>query len=232
MFDRRTVVAGLAGLAAARTLPASAEPQSPLAHGVLADNAIAQLFKEPRWPKLPGIAMWTPNGTRAISTLYGRTLLIDVWSDDCNPCLGELTDLARLQAKFGNDKFAIVPILSAAERKLTTPTLAQLFKILHAEIFEPLIEVEWSSRLVEEAAGTGWMNWLPCKLLIAPDGRVVARQLGMPIPRKAGESRETRLERGEGQELVTAAEAGGGHSAWATRQGEDFARAMANGFVT
>lgn len=232
MFDRRTVVAGLAGLAAAHTLPARAEPPSPLAHGELAENTIAKLFEPPRAPRLPRIAVWTPNGTRALSTLYGRTLLIDVWSDDCNPCLGELTDLAKLQAKFGSDKFSIVPILSGAERKLTTPTLAQLFKILHAEVFEPLIEVEWSYRLIEEVAGTGWNNWLPCKLIIAPDGTVVARQIGMPAHAKEGEGRERRLERGEGQELVTAAEAGGGHSSWATMRGEEFARAMANGFVT
>jgi thiol-disulfide isomerase/thioredoxin len=230
MLDRRTLLAGVAGTAASAAAGPTLAATSPLARGVLADNVLARAFERPRWPRLPRVALWTPTGTRAISQLYGRTLLIAVWTEWCNPCMAELADFARLQTKYGNDKFAIVPILSGAKKALTTPIIAKLFANLHAEVFEPLVEVDWGTRLLDETAGGGFKISLPCHVLVAPDGQVVARQLGMPTG--LGDRGERRLERTEGQEYVANAEAGAGVSLWSKAPGEEFAAAMADGFLT
>jgi thiol-disulfide isomerase/thioredoxin len=219
MLDRRTVLAGIAGVAAVPS--ASRAADSPVARGVLAKNPLALAFEAPSQDYLPGVQVTGPAGDRNISEFKGRTLVMPIWAEWCPPCLAELGDFARLQRKYGNDRFGIVPILSGTQRKMTLDAIKQLFGVLHADVFEPLMEYRLGAKLYNTMARKGRIVSLPCNLLLAPDGRVVARVFGL----QTGEELEG------GRALIRRAEAGHVLSYWGQPAGDEFAAAMANGFL-
>jgi thiol-disulfide isomerase/thioredoxin len=223
MITRRLVVAGaLAGLAT----PGRAGDKSPLAHGVLADNSLAREFEDPPKEELPYVYLWGPNGKRAIEDLQGRTILMPLWAEWCAPCLSELPDFARLQRKYGNDKFAIVPVLTATRKKVTPALLAGLLQAAHGEVFEPLIENNLGSRLASTMAVRGTNSWaLPCNLIIAPNGKVVGREIG-----RIGNSDDDNPAK-TAKEVMARVDADAVQSRWGQKDGEDFAKAMADGFL-
>jgi thiol-disulfide isomerase/thioredoxin len=219
MLDRRRVLAGIAGVAALPSV-ARAAP-SPIARGALAKNPLALAF-ESAPESLPGVLITGPSGTRNISEFKGRTLVMPIWAEWCPPCLAELGDFARLQRKHGNDRFAIVPILSGTRKRMTPDVIKQLFQALRADVFEPLMEYRLGSKLVNVMARRGRGIQLPCNLLVAPDGRVAGRVFGLQSEEYGG---------GEGRELIRRAEAGQVLSYWGQPAGDEFAAAMANGFL-
>jgi thiol-disulfide isomerase/thioredoxin len=230
--DRRTVLAGLAGLAAAGPA-AAAEPDSPVAHGVLANNPLALAFESAR-SQLPDVTLVGPNGERDISTLKGRTILMPLWAEWCAPCMSEIPDFARLQEKYGNSSFAIVPILTGSRKQVTPAVAAQLFEFLHASVFEPLIEKHWGNKLLTTMAALhGNQVEIPCNLLIAPDGTVVGREIG--AKRSADEDSAIAAAQADANgksRLIAQAEAGETLSLWGKDAGAEFAAAMASGFLT
>jgi thiol-disulfide isomerase/thioredoxin len=221
MLNRRSFLASAASLA---FTPANADDNgSPVAHGILADNPLALAF-ETAPAQLPDVLVLGPNGTRNISEFKGRTLLMPLWAEWCAPCLSELQDFASLQQKHGNDKFAIVPILSGTQKRMTPATVAQLFTYLHADALEPLIENHFGNRLLTVMArGTNREVEIPCNLLVAPDGHVVGREFGMK--EAGGVKADSR------HQMLAQAEAGHVLSEWGKQAGDEFAAAMANGFL-
>jgi thiol-disulfide isomerase/thioredoxin len=228
LIDRRAAVLGLASFAIS-TAHANDKLPSPIAHGVLADNSLAQKF-EAVTAELPGVDLWGPNGKRDIEEfltgLKGRTILMPLWAEWCAPCMSEIPDFARLQQKYGNDKFSIVPVLTATRKKFTPEFLGKILTEMHAGIFEPLIENRLGDRLMTKMAKTSSREAaLPCNLLIAPNGHVVAREIG-------------RLENSDDNnpaktwaETVKRTETGDVQSRWGQADGDAFAAAMANGFL-
>lgn len=222
MLNRRTALAGMAGLMAARPSLSHAAT-SPVATGALANNPLALKF-ESAPETLPSVKITGPNGTRHIYDLKGRTLIMPIWAEWCPPCLAELGDFARLQRKHGNERFAIVPILSGPRKQMTPDVIKQLFTVLHADAFEPLMEARLGAKLVKVMARKGNQMQLPCNLLIAPDGRVVARVFGLQAD-ESTPGAET------GRELIRRAEAGQVLSYWGQPAGDEFAAVLANGFL-
>jgi thiol-disulfide isomerase/thioredoxin len=227
-LDRRTTILGMAGLALAGPALGD-EPESPIAHGILEKNALALKFEKAR-SELPDVRIVGPNGDWDIASQKGRTILMPIWAEWCAPCLSEIPDFARLQQKYGGDKFAIIPVLSGTRRKMTFEVMTEVFVLLHAGVFEPIMERNFGSRLVEKMAEKNGSYSIPCNLLIAPDGRVVGREMGRissddassgPAPAKTKDP-----------ETVTRAMAGQAQSLWGKDEGEEFAAAMANGFLT
>ena len=223
LIDRRTTLLGIAGLIA----PAQADdkPKSPIAHGVLAQNSLAQVFEPSPRTSLPDISVWGPKGKREISELKGRTVLMPLWAEWCAPCFAELPDFARLQQKYGNDKFAIVPILTATQKKFTPEILGQVLAMSHAGVFEPLIEENLGGRLLKMAQRAGGSSALPCNLLLAPDGRVVAREIGRVANDEDAEPAKSY------KDTLLRAGNGAVQSRWGQADGEAFAAAMADGFL-
>jgi thiol-disulfide isomerase/thioredoxin len=225
IVNRRIAVLGLAG-SAISAAHADDKPPSPIAHGVLAQNSLALAFETPPHDELPAVDVWGPQGKRSITELKGRTLLMPLWAEWCAPCMSEIPDFARLQQKYGNEKFAIVPILTATQKKFTPEILGKIMKEMHADAFEPLIENRLGDRLgslMGRRRGGSWA--LPCNLLIAPDGRVIAREIGRignsddPAPAKTY------------KETLARVDANAVQSRWGQADGEAFAAAMADGFL-
>lgn len=230
LTDRRTVLAGFASLAL--TARAWAESSSPVAHGVLADNTIALDFIEA--PSLPEVTLLGLNGERLLSDYKGKTILMPLWAEWCTPCLSELGDFARLQQKFGNAKFAIMPVLTGAQRQMTPQAVAGLLDYLHAGNFEPLVEKNFGKMLLERMARRNNELRIPCNILIAPDGSVVGRQFGNHAADDTGalsDAEKALMAKGESAVLARA-QSGEILSLWGKAPGVQFAAAMADGFLT
>ena len=224
-IDRHVAVTGLLG-SMISTANADDKPASPIAHGILADNSLARAFESSPETELPNLYIWGPQGTRPIKESKGRTILMPLWAEWCAPCLSELPDFSRLQRKYGNEKFAIIPILTATRKRVTPELLVDLMRALHGEEFEPLIENNRDDRLMRKM---GRMKdgsaGLPCNLLIAPDGRVVAREIG-----RIGNSDDPDPAKTQ-KEIYSRIGANAVQSRWGQADGEAFAAAMADGFL-
>ena len=227
MIDRRAVMLGLgAGLVAPPAL--AADESSPVAHGVLANNALAKAFEKSRHD-LPDVTLIGPYGEFDTGSLKGRTILMPLWAEWCAPCLSEIPDFARLQHKYGTRHFTIMPVLTATRRKLSPDLINNLFDILHARALKPVVEKNFTSKLAMAMGrdGNGWA--LPCNLLIAPDGSVVGREMGR-ISAPDADAGAPPPKTGD-PESVTRAILGQTQSLWGKQEGEDFAAAMAAGFL-
>ncbi|MBS0471156.1 MAG: TlpA family protein disulfide reductase [Proteobacteria bacterium] len=213
-LNRRAAIAGIGAFAAAGSASATDDGSSPIARGALADNALARTFRQPVSYALPYVRIQTPDGeVDIVNLIKGRTILLSVWAEWCAPCLVELPDLARLQSAYGNDRFAIVPVLSAPKVEMTLSATAELLNKVNAGIFRPAVEHESGDFLVKSVARSGDHEAsLPCNLLIAPNGRVVARETG--------------LQRNDATLTADSAQ-----TLWGTHIGEDFAKALAAGFL-
>ena len=226
--NRRAVLAGLAALAAAG--PAEADETSPVANGVLTENPVAKAFEKiPGNPALPDVPLNGLKGDCRLSDFKGRTLIVPIWAEWCTPCLSELPDFARLQRKYGNTEFAIVPVLSGPYKQMTPAVTAQILGYLHADIFEPLVEQHFGGRLLQTMARQpqGGLS-IPCNLLIAPSGKVVARETGKIARTEQPETPpKTGNETGEDAKRIKAWQS----SLWSTVYGEEFAAALAAGFL-
>jgi thiol-disulfide isomerase/thioredoxin len=224
---RRAVLAGLASLGLPRPVVAE-EPASPVAHGVLAKNALALAF-EPAPGDLPDVMVTGPNGDQPVSDLLkGRTVLMPIWAEWCVPCLVEIPDFARLQQVYGKAKFAIVPVLSGAQKQMTPERIATLFAALNASIFEPLVERDFGHQLLNKMAAVGSHINIPCNVLIGPDGHVIAREMGLARKQDAPEVKET----DDRYARVEKAASGQTESIWGTSVGDEFAVAMSLGFFS
>jgi thiol-disulfide isomerase/thioredoxin len=223
-LNRRALVGGLASLAATHSW--ADDKSSPIATGILAANSLAQNF-EAVTTRLPDVDVWGPKGTQDISELKGKTILMPLWAEWCAPCMSELPDFARLQQKYGNDKFAIIPILTDTKKKFTPELLSAIFRSMHCEVFEPLIENHLGSRLMQSMAQIKQnQTALPCNLLLAPDGHVVAREMGRIANSDDATPAKTYAE------TLARVDADAVQSRWGQADGDQFAKAMAEGFLT
>ena len=228
-MNRRALLGGLAAFATASAVRADDDDggTSPIATGVMKNNAIAKAFRASPVDALPDLRLDTPNGPFQIAdVLQGRTVLMPVFAEWCLPCLVELPDFARLQEVYGNEHFAILPVLSWPRKQMTPLAIASLFKALRAEIFTPLTEQRFGGELVKRMARTGNQLSLPCNLLIDPKGRVVAREMGLA-------SNGVTVEKDPSNPYGRAEKAAAGQtqSLWGTAAGDAFATALANGFL-
>ena len=206
----------------------SADAGSPVAYGILANNPLALAF-ESAASELPDVTLMGLNGERYISELKGH-LLMPLWAEWCAPCMGEIPDFARLQLKYGNEKFAIVPVLTGPHKQVTPAVITQMFTYLHASVFEPLMENHLGNILMQSMARRNNKTIIPCNLLIAPDGHVVAREFGLQ-PRDEDDHSPAQPMQEKKPSLIARAEAGDSLSLWGQPAGDEFASAMANGFL-
>jgi len=226
---RRTVLTGLAGLAVPPAWAKSTE--TPVAHGVLAANPIAKKFKPTALNRLPEVTVLGPHGPFDLSTLRGKTILMPLWAEWCTPCLSELPDFARLQTKYGNTKFAIIPILTGTRRSLTPDGVAEIFQRLHATALPFLAEKNAGDVLLHAMCQQGGDYTIPCNLLIAPNGTVIGREIGMLTEEDASTNDAPPAKGRNAKTASTPAAADQTQSLWSKPPGEEFARAMAEGFL-
>lgn len=227
-IGRRAVLAGLAGSALSPALAEKAP--SPVAHGILADNELAKAFEPPQSARLPDVTIMGQRSDVSLDIFRGKTILMPLWAEWCAPCLSEIPDFSRLQAKYRNARFEIIPILTAPNRQLTPDRIADVFTMLHATSLPALVERNFGDKLFRAMCRTGRQYTLPCNLLIAPDGTVVGREMGRITAADATQG-DAPPPNGGDSETIRRAMAGQAQSAWGKAAGEEFAAAMASGFL-
>jgi len=122
-----------------------------------------------------------------------------------------------------------VPVLSGAKKQMTPEITAQFLAFLNASIFEPLIEHKFGMRLIDTLGRQGNSFSLPCNVLIAPDGRVIAREMGLKS-NDPEDKTKTKLTEDEAYGRVDKAAHGQTQSLWGTPAGDEFAVCMAGGY--
>jgi thiol-disulfide isomerase/thioredoxin len=227
-LDRRAAMLGLAGLMAGSSALAEGSA-SPVARGILANNKLAQSFEDAPRRELPSVTLVGPEGEFEIEALKGRAILMPLWAEWCAPCLSEMPDFARLQKKYGNDRFAILPVLTGTRKRATPEYITEILKVLHADALRPLMEKRCGNTLMRTMARKGGGTAIPCNLLIAPNGSVVAREIGRVTPDDA--SAGTLQQNAPIPESIIRAIYGQSQSLWGKPDGEMFVAALAAGFL-
>ena len=103
LLGRRLVLGGASAFLA---LPALAQLKPELAKGTVAKFELA---KPPK--ALPSLPFQDPDDKPlGFDSFKGKALLINFWATWCAPCVKEMPSLDRLQAHFGKDKLAVLPL--------------------------------------------------------------------------------------------------------------------------
>lgn len=236
-WTRRGAMAGAAALAgleasaagAQTRVPVLGDPAKALDTPALRGNRMARAFREPpAGLAIPAVNVERREGVAPLKLQPGLTL-ISLWAPWCAPCLHELGDLAMLQEKFGGKAFRILPILTAPREPITAAEAGFLLKKHKAGVFAPVIDRGAGSKglfqalSVRETPNGPARPGLPCNLLVAADGRVLARQFGAPM---AGPVKGT----GEGGK-VTAADFAKAGTLWAAPDGEALMQVLSRGEI-
>ncbi len=234
-WTRRSAIAGAtalagAGAAGAQTrVPVLGDPAKALDTPALRYNRMARAFREPpAGLAVPAVNVERRDGVAPLKLQPGLTL-ISLWAPWCAPCLHELGDLAMLQEKFGGRSFRILPILTSPRAPITAAEAGFLLKKHKAGVFAPVIDRGADSKAlfqalsVRETPNGPARPGLPCNLLVAADGTVLARQFGAPMN---GMVQGT----GEGGK-VTAADVAKIGTLWAAPDGEALMKALSRGEI-
>jgi len=107
--------------------------------------------------------------SRSLMEWRGRIVVLNIWATWCPPCRAEMSTLDRLKARLGGDKFDVVAL---SIDRAGVPVVRKFFdkiEVKHLEIF-----VDDTQRSAHSLNALG----LPVTILVAPDGKELARTVG------------------------------------------------------
>lgn len=104
----------------------------------------------------------------ALSAYRGRLVVLNVWATWCPPCRKELPSLQRLSERLDSAGYAVVGVAGDDDARLVREYL------LDKQVTFP----NYLDANLERTIAALGMATLPYTLIVAPDGRVVARLVG------------------------------------------------------
>jgi len=143
------------------TAKARTAAMEPLARGELAALLVA---KDPK--PLPDLDFLGPDGKPTkLSSLRGKTVLLNLWATWCAPCRKEMPALDKLQAELGGADFEVVAV-TIDQRNLERPKafLQEIGVSRLAYYSDPSAKIFQQLRAVDRAVG------MPTTLVIDPAG--------------------------------------------------------------
>lgn len=114
----------------------------------------------------PDFAYTLPTGTTSLAGLRGKRVVLNFWATWCEPCRAEMPDLQALSTQ--NPDLVVLGI-NRAETSQQIARFAAAYGVSFPLIVDPLAQI--SDRY-------GARN-LPVTIIIASDGTVAARQIGL-----------------------------------------------------
>ena len=119
----------------------------------------------------PSVTMTTLKGEQlALDNLRGRPVLVTFWATSCGTCIEEIPDLVALHEEFADQGLTIIGVTMSYD----PPNLVKTFSERRALPYTIALDLDGSvARAFDEVRVT------PTNFLIAPDGRIVKRKLGL-----------------------------------------------------
>lgn len=122
--------------------------------------------------------------TLTLNQYQGRPVLIDFWATDCRSCMHELPDLIALYNALSNKGFEIIGVAMPYDRPDMVLKAKEEKKIPYPIALDINGEI---------TAAFGQVQVTPTHFLIAPDGKIVERIVGVIEPQVLREKIETML---------------------------------------
>jgi thiol-disulfide isomerase/thioredoxin len=154
----------LSGVAASLLSFRDAEPQ---------DEAIATLFRQ-SFPRAAGPkGKHLPTSTLALSTLQGKTLVLNFWATWCPPCVEEMPDLSKLDENWRRDFGEKVVTLGIGIDSVSN--IVKFYEKLPVgyELLGANTQGLELIRLLGNPSGG-----LPFSVIVSPKGKIIERILG------------------------------------------------------
>jgi thiol-disulfide isomerase/thioredoxin len=165
-------VAGL-GLYGSLVLPGNAQadqcaPAKPLAAKLkpLATGELAAVQVPDSPKRLPDLAFNAPDGKPVtLSSLRGKTVLVNLWATWCAPCRKEMPALDKLQADLGGTDFEVVAV-NIDQRNLERPkTFLQEIGVSKLAYYH-----DASAKIFQQLKAADRAFGMPTTLLISSEG--------------------------------------------------------------
>lgn len=147
----------------------SFQPTNALAHHEKDEpsDGTVDSFRSFKNPKVPEIFNFTGPGDKRtnLAAFKGKVLLVNIWATWCPPCVHELPALNRLQKRFQDKPFKIIPLATDRKRKAY---VERVFTRLNLDALDLYLD-PWN------AAETAFpLDVLPANFIIGPDGKALA----------------------------------------------------------
>lgn len=118
---------------------------------------------------LPALHAVALDGTAVPAQAYrGRLLVLNVWAPWCAPCRREMPSLVRLHARLDPARFQVVALAADQDRVAVAEYVGE----------RALPFVTWTTPDRAESLARLAIDRIPTTLVVAPDGRVLARVVG------------------------------------------------------
>jgi peroxiredoxin len=119
----------------------------------------------------PAVTMTTLSGERlTLDSLRGKPVLVTFWATSCGTCIEEIPDLVALHKQFSDQGLTIIGVAMSYD----PPNLVKTFTERRALPYTIALDLDGSiARAFDEVRVT------PTNFLIAPDGRIVKKKLGL-----------------------------------------------------
>lgn len=112
----------------------------------------------------------TPDGAeKSLADWQGQWVVLNFWATWCAPCREEMPSLDALNAEFGGESFAVVPV---ATGRNALPAIRKLFDETGVQTLPVLLDPK--QKLAREMAVLG----LPITVILNPEGQEIARLRG------------------------------------------------------
>lgn len=137
---------------------------------LLAKGELAAVLVEDPPRALPALSFLDGSGKKVeLSSMHGKTVLLNLWATWCVPCRTEMPTLNRLQATLGGDRFEVVAVsIDTRDPEKPRRFLQETGADALAFYVDPTAGIFQSLRSVGRAVG------MPTSLLVDPSGCSIA----------------------------------------------------------
>lgn len=118
----------------------------------------------------PDITLTTLKGERlSMQDLRGRPVLVTFWATSCSSCIKEIPDLLKLHAAFADKGLEIIAIAMSYDPPNLVKTFSEQRKLPY------VVALDLDGRAAE---AFDQVRVTPTNFLIAPDGRILKKNIG------------------------------------------------------